>query len=434
MAGNQHAVRLQSPLFQDSFWKNRKRPGLRVFALQNIEDDVLVINDFGLRLMCAHYLRCRPCEAQWSPKILRRIIQTFTRIPAQRLVFDEAGRELDPSLDVDFFDCERGSKYTKLARSYDLRLRIRCPPRRGAPGPGATPLDRLPDCALGACVDFCEPEAVVTLAGASQSTRRRLVAEKVVSDVFVRFYRAPGLDDAGAIFSSHNAALLDWTKTRGTGVLCPVLALAFSRGAVADGCPGAERERTLASRVRWTSCARTYASQIPVRHAISSHVVVDERVEVHLDASIYIIADVCFAWTVFVHLRAGEPGRVETLTRLRMAYGDAHEPDDCTFDRDQCDLVSSALALPGGPCRLMKFLGLVLAGPHRWAIPEYDVGHESVMLCVLHELEREALAADMRPFDQPQAAPRAFTRFLWASSESDDSGWWSRYADPAVTV
>ena len=54
------------------------------------------------------------------------------------------------------------------------------------------------------------------------------------------------------------------------------------------------------------------------------------------------------------------------------------------------------------------------------------------MLCVLHELEREALAADMRPCDQPQPALGAFTRFLWGSSESDEAGWWSRYADPPL--
>jgi hypothetical protein len=101
--------------------------------------------------------------------------------------------------------------------------------------------------------------------------------------------------------------------------------------------------------------------------------------------------------------------------------------------------------LPAGVDRLLKFLALVLAGPLRWERPAHHyVPHESLLLLISRQIEVATLIHtgkisidndhDFDVDDEKRACqrpPPEFERPLFAWSAEQDSGWWSRYVEPA---
>ena len=115
-----------------------------------------------------------------------------------------------------------------------------------------------------------------------------------------------------------------------------------------------------------------------------------------------------------------------------------------------CERLSAELELPVD--RLLKFLTLVLAGPLRWETPAHHyLPHQNLLLLISRQIEVATLieagtiSTDLRAGtinsdtdlsdDEEERAcqqpPPELKRRLFAWSAEPDSGWWSRYVEPA---
>ena len=444
--GKERYVKVKSPLFEDAYWE-----GLALRS--SIRKDVLKLDGFVYQEACAFHLNLGFDDQPWTLENLREIIHKFTRIPARRIVFAEQGRDLEADFEFDGGET--------LARNYKLSMRIcrdavgRC----GVPAsPDARPLEILPDAALGACVAFCRPRAVAILGATSKATRERLVADVVghqAATVFARFYGVRGLDDVAELLASHAPRLSEWTATHRDAILDPALALALSRGVVADAYSDGERERALAaSGVRWKSCERTwFHEETDVRQGFRGTVVLADRLEVSIDTGLDIYAESGFGWAISIEIRVHYRRKSKAhrkpsplmLASLGSGYGDLRDDSSRKISGSVCEQLSAELELPAGVDRLLKFLALVLAGPLRWERPAHHyVPHESLLLLISRQIEVATLIHtgkisidndhDFDVDDEKRACqrpPPEFERPLFAWSAEQDSGWWSRYVEPA---
>ena len=331
--------------------------------------------------------------------------------------------------------------------------------RCGVPAsPDARPFDGIPDVAFGACVAFCPPRAVAILGATSKATRERLGHQ--AATVFARFYGVRGLDDVASLLASHAPRLAAWTATHRDAILDPALALALSRGVVADAYSDGERERALAeSGVRWKGCERTwFQDDSDVRQGFRGTVVLADRLEVSIETDLDIYADGGFGWNINIKIRVHYRRKSKahrkpsplTLASLDVGYGDLRRDTSRKISGSVCERLSAELELPVD--RLLKFLTLVLAGPLRWETPAHHyLPHQNLLLLISRQIEVATLieagtiSTDLRAGtinsdtdlsdDEEERAcqqpPPELKRRLFAWSAEPDSGWWSRYVEPA---
>ena len=329
--------------------------------------------------------------------------------------------------------------------------------RCGVPAsPDARPFDGIPDVAFGACVAFCPPRAVAILGATSKATRERLGHQ--AATVFARFYGVRGLDDVAELLASHAPRLSEWTATHRDATLDPALALALSRGVVADAYSDGERERALAeSGVRWKGCERTwFQDDSDVRQGFRGTVVLADRLEVSIETDLDIYADGGFGWNINIKIRVHYRRKSKahrkpsplTLASLDVGYGDLRRDTSRKISGSVCERLSAELELPVE--RLLKFLALVLAGPLRWETPAHHyLPHQNLLLLISRQIEVATLIEagksignglpvlsdhDFSDDEEERACqqpPPELKRRLFAWSAEPDSGWWSRYVEPA---